>query len=324
MGGLTDQNFIEPFNAIINRFSQLDLLAENPPLLAHYTSVKALEGILSLEEIWFSNPLFMNDLQEMRFGLNQGARLFSNAHLLRKAAGTEARAAIVERTFWQYYQNFDDQDAFDTYVFCLSEHDRSNTDGLLSMWRAYGQQGDGACLVFDTAKLTMVPKSPFLIAKVSYGSDKDRLSQLQELLQQWAQILEGTALPDEKLHLASHCAFSAKKTFALTTKHSGFSEEAEWRVIFHPERDTTGALKEFLGYHIGDRGVEPKLKYPVGHMPNISAPDLSLDRLLDKIILGPSLSSPLAKRSVQRMLEKINRANFVGRLHTSGIPIRPV
>jgi hypothetical protein len=282
-----------------------------------------IESILSVDEIWFSNPLFMNDLQEMRFGLNLGSRIFSNTELLKQAGGTDARISILQQAFSQFYRNFDDEGAFDTYVFCLSEHDKSNMDGLLSMWRGYGQHGDGAALVFDAAKLTMVPSSPLIIAKVSYGSDEDRSRQLEELLRQWAGISEQIALPDEKLYLAASCALSVIKTFALTTKHRGFSEEAEWRVIYYPERDSTDALKQFLGYHIGERGIEPKLRYPIGHIPNVSAPDLALDRLLHKIILGPSISSLLAKKGFQRMLESIKKPNLIARLHTSGIPLRP-
>ena len=50
-----------------------DILEENEfyqrkPHLAHYTSLAALENILKSEELWFSNPLFMNDLEEVRFG----------------------------------------------------------------------------------------------------------------------------------------------------------------------------------------------------------------------------------------------------------------
>jgi hypothetical protein len=298
-------------------------VANHPPLLAHYTSIKVMENVVQTSEVWFSNPLFMNDLQEMRFGLNLGSRLFSNAELLKKAGGTDARAAMLQHAFSHYYRTFDDQDAFDTYVFCLSEHDRSNMDGLLSMWRGYGQHGSGVALVFDTTKLTMVPTSPLMIAKVSYGSDESRSAELEQILDQWSDITAQAALPDDKLHVGAYAAFSTIKTFALTAKHSGFSEEAEWRVIYFPERDRTGALKKFLGYHIGERGVEPKLKYPIGHIANVSAPDLALERLLRSIILGPSVSSPLAKRSVQRMLESIGKAEFIERLHTSGIPLRP-
>ena len=41
----------------------------------------------------------------------------------------------------------------DTYVFCLSEHAKDDTDGLLSMWRGYGGNGNGAAIVFDAGKL---------------------------------------------------------------------------------------------------------------------------------------------------------------------------
>jgi len=320
---ITDQELAGLFDPLFSRFASSERMAADPPLLAHYTSIRVMESILQSNQVWFSNPLFMNDLQEMRFGLHQGSRLFSNAELLKQAGGTDARAALLQQAFSHYFQTFDDQDAFDTYVFCLSEHDKSNIDGLLSMWRGYGQHGSGVALVFDTAKLTMVPTSPLIVAKVSYGSDESRLAELETLLRQWAEISAQAAFPDDKLHLAAHAALAVIKTFALTTKHRGFSEEAEWRVIYYPERDRAGALKAYLGYHIGERGVEPKLKYPIGHIANVSAPDLALDRLLHSIILGPSVSSPLAKRSVQRMLENINKVEFIARLRTSGIPLRP-
>jgi hypothetical protein len=131
------------------------------------------------------------------------------------------------------------------------------------------------------------------------------------------------ALPDDKLHLASYVAFSLVKALALITKHAGFCEENEWRVIYYPDRDVAGALKPFLKYHIGDRGVEPKLKYQIGHIANVSAPDLTLDHILDRIILGPSLSSPLARRSVERMLDIIGKPAFKTLLRSSGIPLRP-
>jgi hypothetical protein len=51
-----------------------DLRPENAfpnkrPLLAHYTTIQALEKILTNNELWFSNPLFMNDMKAVRFGV---------------------------------------------------------------------------------------------------------------------------------------------------------------------------------------------------------------------------------------------------------------
>jgi hypothetical protein len=125
-------------------------------------------------------------------------------------------------------------------------------------------------------------------------------------------------------YLASYVAFSIVKTHALSTKHAGFAEEKEWRVVYHPDRDAANALRPFLQYNIGDRGVEPKLKYRIGHIAGVTADDLALDRLLDRIILGPSVSSPLARRSVERMLDNIGKPQFKPLLRSSGIPLRPV
>jgi hypothetical protein len=293
------------------------------PLLAHYTSIKIMESIFQTGQIWFSNPLFMNDLQEVRFGLQEGQRLFLNHDLLISAVGTDERLGKVASHFQGYFGNFDMNEVFDIYLFCLSEHEASNMDGLLSMWRGYGHHGDGVALVFDPNKVTEVPTSPLIFQKVQYASDQDRLSQLTKIFSNWAQLTAAADLPDEKLWIAAYTAFYAVKQFSLTTKHVGFSEEAEWRVIYSPDRDPAGLLKQCLAYHIGERGVEPKLKFQVGHLPGVTHDDLALDRLLERIILGPSLSSPLARRSVQRMLDNIGRPEFKSRLFASGIPLRP-
>lgn len=312
---------VAQFNPLYERFQHQ---VPTDTLLAHYTSIQVMESILRNNEVWFSNPLFMNDMQEMRSGLDEGTRFFSNKELLLKAAGGDAkRADILQQLYFFYFRHFDEQQAIDTYIFCLTEHDSSHDDGLLSMWRGYGQHGNGAALIFDPSKLTPVPTSPLIFGKVSYVSDAQRTEQVHAMLNEWVALTERLALPDDKLHLAAYVAFSLVKTHALMTKHSGFSEENEWRVMYYPERDSTDALKQYLGYHIGDRGVEPKLKYKIEHLANVSAPDLALERILTRIILGPSLSSMLAKRSVERMLEVIGKPHFKESLRTSGIPLRP-
>ena len=109
-----------------------------------------MESILETGRVWFSNPLFMNDHQEVRFGIREGHRLFFNMDLLKKAVSTDQRIGIVGNAFTTFFGNFDANEVFDTYVFCLSEHALSNMDGLLSMWRGYGNHGDGVALVFDS------------------------------------------------------------------------------------------------------------------------------------------------------------------------------
>jgi hypothetical protein len=318
----TDEEILRLFDPLNSAFAHQPRPA-NQFLLAHYTSIRVMESILKNSEVWFSNPLFMNDLQEMRFGLNEGTKFFSNIELLKRAGGNEARTEILQKSYFHYFNHFDANQAFDTYVFCLAEHDPKDNDGLLSMWRGYGQHGNGAAIVFDPSKITEVPTSPLMVSKVLYVKDVERIAQIQSSLNSWVELTERVALPDEKLYLAAYAAFWLVKTLALITKHAGFSEEKEWRVIYYPDRDATGALKQFQDYHIGDRGIEPKLKYKIGHIADVSAPDLALERIIERIILGPSVSSPLALRSVQRMLDIIQKAHYKPLLRTSTIPLRP-
>jgi hypothetical protein len=300
-------------------------LVENKPLLAHYTSISTLEKILKTDELWLSNPLFMNDLEEVRFGISQGVTLFEQSGIIEGSCGSSERINHIRSAFHYYLNEFDTKHVFDTYVFCLTRHEPANTDGLLSMWRAYGGQGNGAALIFNTSLITAVnPESPLLIAKVRYAPSDARVSFLSEKLREWCGIVKFNSIPDDKLYVAAFQLFNLLKVYALTSKHNGFSEEEEWRIIYMPDRDTRGILKSGFHYVIGDRGVEPKLKLRITPLPVVPAESWTFDEILDHIILGPSVSSPLAVTSVCRMLETIGKGHFQRKVIPSTIPLRPV
>ena len=130
------------------------------PLLAHYTSVSTLDKIVSMNQVWLSNPLYMNDLEELRFGMNAGADDFCSSQHLAEVCESSGRHAFLIRKFDELFSSFDKNHALDTYVMCLSEHTSGNYDGLLSMWRSYGANGSGVAIVFDTAKLKLNEASP--------------------------------------------------------------------------------------------------------------------------------------------------------------------
>src|SRR3977135_2268466 len=235
---------------------------DTPLLLAHYTSVEVVKKILKHEDLWFSTPLYMNDLEEMRLGIFVGGQLFP------KFAQAASRDADHSRRLVECFNHFmahlDAETALDTYVFCLSDQDYNNVDGLLSMWREYGSEGNGAAVVFNTQKLHYQPHSPILIAKVVYASYDERKKELEARLADWARITLDADLASSDLSLAAYAAYDFVKSFALTTKHRGFSEEREWRAIYVPERDPLGYLRGHLDYAVGSRGVEPKLKFKFG------------------------------------------------------------
>jgi hypothetical protein len=89
-----------------------------------------------------------------------------------------------------------------------------------------------------------------------------------------------------------------------------------------PNRDAAGILKRHIGYSIGERGVEPRLKFDLSMNEGVSITDLSLENIVDRIILGPSNSSVLAIAGCKRLLDATNHSKLKNRVFASAIPFR--
>ena len=131
---MEDDQIYAMFQPLWSDVAESDEFYNKKPLLAHYTSIQTLEKIVTNNEIWFSNPLLMNDLEELRFGINEGDRLFHDHAELRKSCGSKERWLELYAAFDVYYDKLSFEHAFDIYAFCLSEHNIDDMDGLLSMW----------------------------------------------------------------------------------------------------------------------------------------------------------------------------------------------
>ena len=212
--------------------------------------------------------------------------------------------------------------ALDIYVFCLSEHPPDNYDGVLSMWRAYGGSGNGAAIVFKTADLIGVPELPLFFTKVTYELEDDRRAWIRAKSEAWCNIVLRENFPESLIPAAVERMITVVKGFALTRKDKSFGEE-EWRVIYDPTCDSASLLTRRAHYVVGARGVEPKLKLKLKPLPGVTSRAVTLDQMLERIILGPSLSSPLAQSSYRRMLELIGKGDFKSRVYASRFRFAP-
>src|SRR6266404_1679463 len=100
---MTDEEIIRSFDRIYDDISGQDVFVEKP-LLAHYTTIQTLEKILLSKEVWFSNPLFMNDFEEVRFGLVESERIISNERAISDALETDERRVEFFRHMNVYSQ----------------------------------------------------------------------------------------------------------------------------------------------------------------------------------------------------------------------------
>ena len=263
----------------------------------------------------------MNDHQEVSLVLSTAAGLCRSSTDLRTALGPQrvdnffGQLAAIEHRFWSDH-------ALDTYVLCFSEHDKLDNDGLLAMWRGYGGNGSGAALVFNSEGLQSRPDSPFILAPVTYLSTEFRHQWIMTKISEFSALLRSISVPVEQLHLAAFFLFERVKQFALFTKHPGFSGEQEWRVVYIKTRDKGNVLRPMFDSHIGPRGLEPKLKFKIQPITPHAPQEFDIESLIERIILGPTTTGPLARVAFERLLEKAALSSLRSKVFASSIPYR--
>lgn len=318
---------MDEINRIIHEslWGEHDVDSEFPsqtPLLAHYTSIENFDRIVDREELWFANPLNMNDSDELLFGMNQGVSEFRKNGALIKACGNEEVFGNLLRMLDHHINYFDKEHVLDTYISCFSCHDRDDFDGSLSMWRGYGSDGGGISFVIDTKKIDPNENSPIILAPVNYATNEERIEWIKTRIHKLAKLLETLEKTDAVLNSLAWNWVERLKVFSLYTKHKGFQEENEWRFVYLSDRDSDASYPSMFGYNISSKGVEPRLKLKLNNIPGNSHP-LTMEAIVDRVILGPTASSELSLRSVVRMLEIKGKLELADRVYASSIPYRP-
>jgi hypothetical protein len=74
------------------------------------------------------------------------------------------------------------------------------------------------------------------------------LEWLRRTLASFEALLARANIPDEKLYVAAHALFERIKIFALFSKHRGFIEEREWRIVYLPDRDREKKLQPTISH----------------------------------------------------------------------------
>lgn len=292
------------------------------PLLAHYTSIATFESILSNEEFWFSHPLTMNDYEELVFGMNQGATIFRSHQGIREACKDDKSHRSLIYYFDELLNMYDVHHAADTYILCFSDHSDQGDDGALSMWRGYGQNGNGIAVVIDTQKIKPLKGSPLIVAPVEYATQEERRAWIDKKLTQLAEFIRQDDLDNETLKLYAYFWLKRLISFSLFTKHCGFREEQEWRIVYMRDADPMNSLEEMLGYHATDEGLQPKLKLKLNQIPSAVGEKIDIEDLVHKIILGPTTSSVLARNALARMVRNRGKPKLSDKIVYSSIPFR--
>jgi hypothetical protein len=162
----------------------------------HYTNANAAMGILQSKTIWMRNSSCMNDVSEVRYGLERLWKTYRDTE-----AGKQFRQVLngiysgfsdeIEKRFNDWTPQF----LTSTYLTCLSEHqDDEDEHGRLSMWRAYGETTRVALVIKSSVLLNPADGLGAYSSPVAYLNDRqfeERFAEIAHNISSEAEFLRG-------------------------------------------------------------------------------------------------------------------------------------
>lgn len=290
--------------------------------LAHYTSAENGVNILRGKTLWLRNAALMNDFSEIAYGHHCIAHCFGNTDLGKRLhdAVDPAHPGLIGEV-WQWLANAESNARLHTYMASVCEHGAEDSFGRLSMWRAYGGDKAGVALVFNTDFLDADPTTlDTYTSPVLYADEHGFADEFEKLVRNLEQNRELLAqVPADN---ARSIIFYAMQFAVLSTKHPGFTEEQEWRVIHSPYDGGSAFVLPSAESVAGIPQVVYKL--PLQNQDGMNMPEVELPKLLHRVIIGPSAYPNQIAEAYYEVLRALGIEDARARISVSHIPLRRV
>lgn len=287
----------------------------------HYTQAETAISIIENNEFWMRKATCMNDFMEAQHGWHCLTNAFD---------GDESIGMKMLKLFDDVHANISkeildlvnmhrDYLLTDVYISCFSEHKPSeNITGRLSMWRAYGN-GTGVALVLNNKPF--IADSDALNAytsPVAYLDDEGFNKSFSELTRNIIDNFNVIRSLDKAAII--NYTFSMLRFIIHSTKHIGFGEEKEWRVIYCPQIDRSSKLKKDI-CSIG--GIpQPIYKIPLENYPEENFTGATIPELIDRIIIGPTEYPSAVREAFIHKLKEREVSDAEKKVFVSNIPLR--
>lgn len=287
----------------------------------HYTSADVACSIIDNRSIWLRNARLMNDFGEIHHGhaclnyaLNEhGDALFKEIDAIDPGISKNVKNAL---------QNLLPSQINDTYLLSLSEHGNPSTNedkhGRLSMWRAYGGDNNVAMVFRSESLLDNDSSINAFGSPVLYADNIDFSNHLALVIQRINRHSE--YLRSQESQTVSNYIIRSLHFAILSTKHPGFTEEREWRILYCPSIWQSDFLEEF---HTSVNGIPQRaFKLPFKNSEKNGLPAFELADTLKQIIIGPNQFPEIIYRTIVDKLKKAEVPDPEKLVTASTIPLR--
>lgn len=284
----------------------------------YYTTGDTAMRIIRNQEIWMRKSHVMNDYREIEHGFD----CLNNAY----KKHNERMQQIFDPLFPGFckrleteFNNWLPHFRRDTYITCLSEHDDSeDLYGRLSMWRAYGGDSRIAIVVKGGPLLRPTHALKAYASPVAYHADEGLEREFLRLLKNVESNIDFVRSLGEERTLVE--MFSALRYAILCTKHPGFLEEREWRVIYSPTFQKSERITSTIESINGT--PQPVCKIPLKDVPEEGLTGLAAPDFIDRIIIGPSKFAVGLLDAFLILLDEAGVQNAGEKIVFSSVPLR--
>lgn len=271
--------------------------------------------ILTTKKIWLRNSSCMNDSSEVEHGLNCLGTAYRNLSFRKTLGKILECPERFEEKFNEQQESF----KLNTFLGCFSEHDDTEDRfGRLSMWRAYGRNTGVAFVMNNNVFLQPSDALGAYTYPVAYLNDEQFTNELKSVSINIDDNIEFLRKCDQ--HIVEHYIFQAFKYAALCTKHPGFFEEREWRVIFSPRERHPGRISTSIQCI---NGVPQEVcEVPLHNIPEENLIGMEPSSLIDRVIIGPSQFPMALYDSFVGLLGQAGVTEPHSKVVVSDIPLR--
>ena len=287
-----------------------EIKKEIPSKLYHYTSPKALRGILKSNKLWFSNIYFLNDISEMRYTYYLLLEILPK---IKNELDGEFYEKIKGRAEYMTCNTYYEEESeifarLEYYVLCLSTE-----KNCLNLWSNYTKTTDrtgyNICFSYKGLKDCVESKCYEFVSFASVCYDLELQNKMiTNTLLKFSEKYKAAKNNKEK-QVIFWDIIDNFKIYSIFLKHTAFTDEKEFRVVIG------------IRSHSHDEKCEFEIQNGI-FVPHIEQemPDPEEISIIKSITISPTCDKELAVYSV-RKLANSTKHYFIP-IYTSDIPLR--